>query len=69
VFDLAIATNENVITLRVADLAGNVTMTNFTVILDYSTATNAPEVAVVWPVPGAHLSGDSISPASPVPRH
>jgi hypothetical protein len=58
-YDIALATNENVITMRVADLAGNVTMTNFTVILDYSTATNAPEVAVVWPVAGAHLSGDN----------
>jgi hypothetical protein len=58
-----------VITLRVADLAGNVTMTNFTVILDDSTATNAPEVAVVWPLLGVHLSGDSVSRASLVPRH
>jgi hypothetical protein len=58
-YDIALATNANGITLRVADLAGNVTMTNFTVFLDYSTATNAPEVAVVWPVPGAHLSGDN----------
>lgn len=44
-YDIALATNENVITLRVADLAGNVTMTNFTVILDYTSAPNAPEVA------------------------
>jgi hypothetical protein len=58
-YDIALATNENVITLRVADLAGNVTMTNFTVILDYSTATNAPEVQLLWPTNDTHLSGDS----------
>jgi hypothetical protein len=58
-YDIALATNENVITLRVADLAGNAAMTNFTVILDYSTATNAPELQLLWPTNDIHLSGDS----------
>ena len=33
-----LATNDNFITLRVTDRAGNTTTTNFDVILDYSSA-------------------------------
>jgi hypothetical protein len=58
-YDIALATNANVITLRVADLAGNVTMTNFTVTLDYTSATNAPELQILWPTNDMHLSGDN----------
>ncbi|MEI2722969.1 MAG: hypothetical protein V9H26_05340 [Verrucomicrobiota bacterium] len=39
-YDLALATNSNQITLRVTDLAGNVTTTNLSVALDYTAATS-----------------------------
>jgi hypothetical protein len=48
-----------VITLRVADLAGNVTTTNFTVTLDFSTDAEAPTLELRWPTNDMHLSGDS----------
>lgn len=58
-FDVPLATNLNKLTLRVADLAGNVTVTNFDVVLDYTDATNAPVLALVWPLNDMQLSGDS----------
>jgi len=56
---LPLATNLNTITVRVADLAGNVTTTNFTVTLDYSGDTAAPEVALLWPTNDMQLCGDT----------
>jgi hypothetical protein len=49
----------NTITLRVSDLAGNVTTTNINVTLDYATATNAPVMSFLWPTYGMVVSGDS----------
>ena len=57
--DIALATNVNLITLRVTDLAGNVAVTNFTVILDYATATNPPVVTLLWPLAGMAVSGSN----------
>lgn len=48
----------NVITLHAADLAGNVTTTNFSYTLDYSSATNPPDVQLIWPKAGTKISGD-----------
>jgi hypothetical protein len=60
-FDVPLATNENFITLRATDRAGNLTVTNLTVFLDYSGATNPPVVQVTWPPAGARVSGDSFT--------
>ena len=52
-------TNENTITLRVADRAGNVTETNINVTLDFTGDTNAPGLSLIWPTNDMHLSGNS----------
>lgn len=46
-------------TLTVRDRAGNVTVTNIAVTLDYTTATNPPTMQLLWSTNGTHLSGDS----------
>ena len=58
-YDIGLASNLNTITLRVSDLAGNVTTTNIDVTLDYTSATNAPVMSFIWPTNGMVISGDS----------
>ena len=60
-YDVPLAEGENAFTLRMADRAGNVTVTNFTVVLDYTTATNSPEVQLLWPQDGMAVSGSGIT--------
>jgi len=60
-YDVPLTTNDNFITLRATDRAGNTTTTNFDVILDYTTATNPPVVNLFWPQDGASISGDSFT--------
>ena len=60
-YDVPLATNANVITLRVTDRAGNTTTTNFTVTLDYTTATNPPTVSLIWPLAGMAVSGTNLT--------
>ena len=60
-FDVPLATNDNWITLRATDRAGNVTTTNFDVILDYTTATNPPVVNLIWPQDGMAVSGTNLT--------
>jgi hypothetical protein len=57
-YDVELTNGLNTITLTVSDLAGNVTITNLNVTLDYSTATNPPVMQLLWPTNGAHLSGE-----------
>ena len=57
-YDVALSTNLNAITLTVSDRAGNVTVTNIAVTLDYTTATNPPVMQLLWPTNGMHVSGD-----------
>jgi hypothetical protein len=57
-FDVPLTNGLNVITLHAADLAGNVTTTNFSYTLDYSSATNPPDVQLIWPKAGTKISGD-----------
>ena len=46
----------NTITLHATDMAGNVTVTNFSLTLDYSSRTNPPLVNLYWPQNGTlHL--------------
>jgi hypothetical protein len=58
-YDIPLTNGVNAITLRVCDLAGNVTTTNFSVTLDYTTATNPPVMQCLWPTNGMSLSGTS----------
>ena len=60
-YDVPLATNDNFITLRVTDVAGNTTTTNFDVVLDYTGATNPPVVTVLWPQDGMAVSGTNIT--------
>lgn len=54
-------TNDNSITLRAVDLAGNVTVTNFNLTLDALGATNAPMLAIVWPANNASIGGTNVN--------
>ena len=54
--DVALATNLNWLTLRVTDRAGNTATTNFSVVLDYTSATNPPVVKLLWPLDGMAVS-------------
>jgi len=58
-YDVPLATNDNVSTLRMTDRAGNTTTTNFDVILNYAGATNAPLVTLIWPQDGLAVSSSS----------
>ncbi|MCW5551575.1 MAG: hypothetical protein KIS67_05335 [Verrucomicrobiae bacterium] len=60
-FDIRLTNGLNIITLRATDLAGNVTTTNFSFTLDYSSDTNAPVVAIYWPEDGAHICGSNFT--------
>jgi len=60
-FDIPLTNGPNTITLHATDLAGNTTTTNFTFILDYSSATNPPTVQLGWPQAGTKISGNSFT--------
>jgi hypothetical protein len=60
-YDVPLTTNDNFITLRVTDQAGNTTTTNFDVVLDYTGATNPPVVNLIWPQDGMAVSGTNIT--------
>ena len=60
-YDVPLATNDNWITLRVTDRAGNTTNTYFDVILDYTMATDPPIVNVIWPQDGAAVCGTNMT--------
>ena len=59
-YDVPLTNGVNNLTLRVADRAGNTTITNFNVILDYSGATN-PIIKLTWPTNGMQLCGGSFT--------
>jgi hypothetical protein len=56
-YDVPLATNNNHITFRVTDWAGNTTTTNFNLVLDYTGATNLPVVSLIWPTNGMAVCG------------
>jgi hypothetical protein len=58
-FDIPLTNGLNVITLHATDLAGNVTTTNFSYTLDYSSATNPPVVQLYWPTDGTLICNGS----------
>jgi hypothetical protein len=60
-FDVPLTNGVNTITLHATDLAGNVTTTNFSYTLDYSSATNPPVIQLGWPQAGTQISGSSFT--------
>jgi len=60
-YDLQLTNGLNAITLRVTDVAGNVTTTNFNVTFDTTGDTNAPVIAVTWPTENLLVSGVSFT--------
>ena len=56
-FDVPLTNGLNTFTLLAADLAGNVTVTNFSLTVDYSGKTNPPSVQVNWPLDGGIVCG------------
>ena len=60
-FDLDLTPGANQITLHAKDLAGNMTTTNLTYTLDYSSKTNPPVLALYWPTNGALISGTNFT--------
>lgn len=60
-YDVRLTNGINSITLRACDLAGNTTVTNFNIVLDYSKKTNPPSLQVNWPKPGTAVCGTSFT--------
>ncbi len=60
-FDVSLATGVNIFTLHATDLAGNVMVTNFSLTLDYSSKTNPPVVALIWPQNGMKVCGSNFT--------
>ena len=60
-FDVELTNGQNIITVRVADLAGNTTTNRLTCALDYTGDSNAPVVTVTWPQNGAKIGLASVT--------
>ncbi len=60
-FDVPLTQGTNVLTFHAADLAGNVTTTNFTFTLSYAGRTNPPILQLYWPWNGTQISGSSFT--------
>ncbi len=59
-YDIDLTNGLNSISLRVTDLAGNITTTNLDISLDYGMATN-PLLQVIWPPDGAQICDTSFT--------
>lgn len=59
-YDLRLAEGTNFISLHAVDPAGNLTTTNFSLVLDYSSATS-PVIQVAWPQNGLAICGSSFT--------
>lgn len=58
-FDIGLTNGLNTLTIHATDIAGNVTVTNFSVTL--VSDTNAPVISLTWPQNGAQLCGTSFT--------
>jgi hypothetical protein len=58
--DLVLASGVNTVTLHAADLAGNLTTSNFVFHLDYSSKP-APVIQLYWPQDGTQIGGSSFT--------
>jgi hypothetical protein len=59
-YDIPLTNGVNKITVHATDLAGNVTVTNFSYTLNYSTATN-PIIKLTWPTNGMQICGSGFT--------
>ena len=59
-FDVALANGRNLVTLHAADLAGNVTTTNFNFTLNYSNKP-PPVLQLYWPQNGTQIGGSNFT--------
>jgi hypothetical protein len=59
-YDILLTNGLNAITLRVTDPAGNMTTTNLSITLNYSTTTN-PTIQITWPQDGMKICGNSFT--------
>ena len=60
-FDVPLTNGDNILTFHAADLAGNLTTTNFTFTLSYAARTNPPVVQLYWPQNGTQISGNTFT--------
>ena len=60
-FDLDLTVGANQITLHASDMAGNMSTSNYTYTLDYSSKTNPPVIGLYWPQRGAQICGTSFT--------
>lgn len=60
-YDVPLTNGDNAITIHATDLAGNVTTTNFDVVLDYSSDTNPPVLNLIWPQDGTAIAGTNFT--------
>ncbi len=58
-FDVPLTNGANMVTLRATDFAGNTAVTNFTLMVDYSTRTNAPVITPGWPMDGTRIGAST----------
>jgi hypothetical protein len=59
--DIPLTNGLNVITFHATDLAGNMTTTNFSFTLDYSSKTNPPMAQLTMPLDGMKIVGNSFT--------
>ena len=60
-FDLGLTVGANQITLHASDMAGNVSTSNYTYTLDYSSKTNPPVLGLYWPQNGSQICGSNFT--------
>jgi hypothetical protein len=60
-FDIPLTNGVNIITVHATDIAGNITITNVAINLDFSEDTNPPNISLIWPQNGTHISGTSFT--------
>ncbi len=58
---MALTNGLNIITVRATDRAGNLTVTNVAITLDYSLATNPPVINLIWPQDWMQISGGNFT--------
>ena len=60
-YDVPLTNGLNTITIHATDSAGNITVTNVSFTLDYSTAINPPVLNIVWPQNDTAISGSNFT--------
>src|SRR5208283_847795 len=60
-YDIGLTNGLNIITVQATDRAGNTSTLTTDYTLDYTTATNAPTLAIAWPADGTLVCGNSFT--------